>query len=99
PHRHLHSVPTRRSSDLLIRRDKWRTPVWIAGLGDKFVFLPSCVAVDDRVVGSFKDNFVAFAPDDAERAVGVDEIEPAEGVIHQLDRKSTRLNSSHQIIS
>src|SRR5437773_4263580 len=45
----------------LIRRNKRRPPVRIAGFGLKFVFLPPCVPSDKSVSRSFENNFVAFA--------------------------------------
>ena len=62
----------------LIRRDERRPPIRITRLGFELVFLPFRIAGDYRVVRSLKNNFVAFAPDGAECAVGVYEIERIE---------------------
>ena len=68
----------------LIRRDDGGPTVRIARLGFEFVFLPLRVAGDERVLSSFKNDFVAFAANRSERAVGIHEIERIIRIIHQL---------------
>ena len=46
----------------LIRRNEWRPTIWITGLRFEFVFFPLCIASNQGVTGSLKNNFVAFTP-------------------------------------
>src|SRR5438067_12173228 len=68
----------------LIRRDESRPPIRISRFGYKFAFFPFGLAGNDRVFGSFKDNFVAPATNRPERAVGANQIERVERIIHEL---------------
>ena len=49
--------------------------VWITWFRFEFVFLPFRIGGDQRVIGSLKNNFGAFATDRPEGSVGVYEIE------------------------
>src|SRR5688500_19879464 len=83
----LHALPTRRSSDLNHRRrDESRQPEASEG---------------DRKRGpsrSHRGPVVAVFPDGAQRA-GAIRREPPADLARPRDRKSTRLNSSHLVIS
>src|SRR5260370_34059464 len=68
----------------LIRRDESRPPIRISRFGYKFVFFPFGLAGNDRIFGSFKYNFVALATNRSERAVGVNQIERVELIIHEM---------------
>src|SRR6202011_3771473 len=68
----------------LIGRDKRRTPIGITRLRYEFVLFPFSVAGNDRIISSFKNNFVALTADCSERAVSVDQIESVERRIHHL---------------
>src|SRR5206468_8976648 len=86
PHRHLHSFPTRRSSDL---RD---SPGGIASsrraleIAERLAAAPGSNTADRRNLGSV---YVALGW----------QIARANEIERGLDRKSTRLNSSHDQIS
>jgi hypothetical protein len=60
----------------LIRGDERRAPIRITRLGFELVFLPFCIAGNDGVLCSFKNNLVAFFTNCAEGAVGVHQAEP-----------------------
>lgn len=62
----------------LIRGDEGRPQIRITWFGFEFVFLPFGVAGNNRVVGSFENDLVAFLADGAECAVGVNEAKPIE---------------------
>src|SRR5690606_40788398 len=83
-HRHLHSFPTRRSSDL------------------KFVQLTP--PEDEPATGQLSDGDVIATSNsrtatDIEQVLGALSLLLNGGGVDQLDRKSTRLNSSHVKIS
>src|SRR5207253_9379830 len=97
-HRHLHSFPTRRSSDLIDDpKDKtfapfgdarWKVENGIAVKGREMYFaIYQAIARDERRPGLYRD----YPPDFFDLVI-VDEC-------HRGDRKSTRLNSSHVAIS
>src|SRR5207244_12243432 len=97
PHPHLRSFPTRRSSDLALRtadRTPTLAPRTRAGAARK------------RSLGGFRRCLSAFRPG-AKISEGREELAVAVRVPFGIalrgssrgDRKSTRLNSSHQIIS
>src|SRR5947208_11214415 len=85
-HRVLHSFPTRRSSDL-------------KRVTDEVTFLP---AIDRAQVYSIRTPNVRYL-EVINEGLRAGNIVPADFPAHpsaaDLDRKSTRLNSSHQIIS
>src|SRR5207244_13344003 len=83
-HHSLHSFPTRRSSDLAVAHRPPRPDLARAGQGD---------GVKGPALEVHDDADAVDVPDVAVLGVGwaVAELTP--------DRKSTRLNSSHQIIS
>ena len=56
----------------------------VARLALEFVFLPLRSLADDRVLGAFKNDFMAFAADAPERAVGVDQVQRVERGVHDL---------------
>src|SRR2546423_1388554 len=60
----------------LIRGDERRPQIRITRFGFELVFLPPGVAVNDRIVSSFKNDLVALLTDGAECAVGVNEAKP-----------------------
>src|SRR5438105_14084828 len=68
----------------LIRRDESRPPIRISRFGYKFVFFPFGLAGNDRIFGSFEDNFVTLPADRSERAVSVNQIERVERIMHEL---------------
>src|SRR5947208_15809404 len=68
----------------LIRRDESRTPIRISRLSYELVLFPFGLAGNDRIFGSFKDNFVTLATNRSERDVGVNQIERVERIIHEL---------------
>ena len=68
----------------LIRGDERRPQIRITRFGFEFVFLPFRIAGNNRVVGAFKNDLLAFLPDGAKCAVGVNEAKPIEGRVHHL---------------
>ncbi len=68
----------------LIRGNERRPQIRITRFGFEFVFLPFGIAGNNRVVGSFENDLVAFLADGAECAVGVNETKPIEGRVHHL---------------
>src|SRR5207244_12664865 len=89
----LHSFPTRRSSDLQRFHVAERAPVkLLTGIGIPF---PQNAQLLDGIQPAF------FAEGDRQHvSVGVQpRLAEGELVRERLDRKRTRLNSSHQIIS
>src|SRR5438552_8491738 len=68
----------------LIRGYEWGPQIRITRFGFEFVFLPLRIAGDDNIVGSFKNNLVAFLTNRAERAVSVHETKSIEGRVHHL---------------
>src|SRR5205814_9951206 len=93
PHRHLHSYPTRRSSDLPAGSAKWADLAQelrkLRRSQDKFIYEPV-------FVGNFEDAVLGAILNGNLEAV---ENGPKNGVFEIADRKSTRLNSSHLGIS
>src|SRR5207249_9722003 len=85
-HRHLHSFPTRRSSDL--SRDQCRLP---ASLVEGFVGLGLIGLVEPGVQRDRLDVQLLEQPGKHQGGAAVVEVDQ--------DRKSTRLNSSHVSIS
>src|SRR5207244_12882707 len=95
-HRNLHSFPTRRSSDLAASTNTTKRN---SGLRTTVCELALAVANGDSSVAAVCDRRQCCRPEDRRRAIG-DGAERAgvrPGAL--LDRKSTRLNSCHQIIS
>src|SRR5207253_8669663 len=99
PHPHLHSFPTRRSSDLV-------DPINASGLLTGWA-LDKNLGIDAATVNLYVDDqFSAMAPANLPRT---DAGRPSHGfsfdisslgtAAHAIDRKSTRLNSSHVAIS
>src|SRR5207244_8859300 len=88
-HRHPHSFPTRRSSDLA-RFSDGRPPASLVG-GDR-VGRGAPGPLRLRSQTGFDRHAVA-------RRTAVGALQPASLGFPEPDRKSTRLNSSHQIIS
>src|SRR5207302_6090222 len=87
-HPDLHSFPTRRSSDLLTAKSPLRVPTQIVGAS---MASASSERLDDHhLVGAGERHIEVHAVGHHAR---VDENR------HMLDRKSTRLNSSHVKIS
>src|SRR5207247_10011902 len=85
--RDLHSFPTRRSSDLQQQDVKGKLGI--------------CVRLDHRAdaFDPFEESLDVAAPHGAGRALElVEELDPADARA-AIDRKSTRLNSSHEWIS
>src|SRR5207247_11071279 len=98
-HHNMHSFPTRRSSDLLIKM-----------VGDEYEKARPGTVVKSAHVGMSASNTYVFMSEVLPRAIkkygGVDadalrkaalEVDIPEG--GTIDRKSTRLNSSHEWIS
>src|SRR5690606_41858422 len=97
-HRHFSSVPTRRASDLGYRfqfypdnvRSGWGETYEVAGAATRFEDLPAREAeLGDRPPHLLHQGSVGEVRVECGRAGGG----------HLLDRKSTRLNSSHVKIS
>src|SRR5205807_10093084 len=93
PHPNLHSFPTRRSSDL--------NPFFVEELVQALIDF-NCLSVHDgRAV---LDSTEVDIPESVQGTIlaRVDRLQPAErGLLQRaaVDRKSTRLNSSHLVIS
>src|SRR6266481_5615992 len=68
----------------MIRRDESRNPVRISRLSHELVLFPFGLAGNDRIFASFKDNSVTLTTDRSERAVGVNQIEWVERIVHEL---------------
>src|SRR6266446_546649 len=68
----------------LVRRHEWRPAVQITWFGFELVFLPFRVVGNQHVVGSLKNDFVAFPAHCTECAVSVHKIKRIERVVHQL---------------
>src|SRR5207244_13222477 len=92
-HTDSHSSPTRRSSDLLISNDEVAKSL-PAGTLSLAGTEPTCTAVEDGV----EYHCVLSKPPAPEVSDWKGTVEPTVDATKQ-DRKSTRLNSSHQIIS
>src|SRR5207244_11438849 len=99
PHQHILSFPTRRSSDLPAHDGGG---IFIEPLQDGGVSARAVVVADQREPSSLHH----LVHTTRRIAAVTDDVAEAEGLIHRgtifehrLDRKSTRLNSSHQIIS
>src|SRR5207244_11424916 len=88
-HQPLHSFPTRRSSDL-IEDDQARHP-------ELFGRLPYFLGLDHDARDGVDDDEGRVG--DMERRARLAEEVADPRRIDEIDRKSTRLNSSHQIIS
>src|SRR5205807_8731550 len=86
-HAHLHSFPTRRSSDLPVVAHRWpdyRTPSGERPVRD---FIMALVPTERAAIVA------------AMREVRTDGLRFARHLRGRVDRKSTRLNSSHLVIS
>src|SRR5206468_5814323 len=95
----LHSFPTRRSSDLNSRSCFLVIDLYIpleAPLRDDFERLPRLAA---RAAPAAICCFLDFAGIQKVRAANRKRIHPSSGGFAKSDRKSTRLNSSHDQIS
>src|SRR5699024_12406661 len=95
-HRHPSSFPTRRSSDLVNRRDTIKT---IHAVGDAIGTEPVPRAEAREVIAGMSDlpgfDISAFRTE----TVTGDEVKAELADALGIDRKSTRLNSSHVSIS
>src|SRR5207244_11757723 len=92
-HRGLHSFPTRRSSDLGHEDRVARARGDAGGAVELAVAGPRRAPGEDEAAASVELLHAVAAVDDVDVAAGVG------GRAVGKDRKSTRLNSSHQIIS
>src|SRR5205085_6142530 len=96
---YLHSFPTRRSSDLPSRVMRWCCTIFKAGpinnllqtMGDQKVLTFYGIRRDESLRRSQYHKLSWNDPDRLGTVVKVDQD-------HELDRKSTRLNSSHSQI-
>src|SRR5207253_11024920 len=85
-----HSFPTRRSSDLVVARDRRKQDLTLV---EKF-----SRTIPERVLSSGESVCVVDTADDAD-ARGPFSQSIADLLLRTIDRKSTRLNSSHVAIS